>query len=86
VHDPGFAFANRRSLSSGETAPPADRDRLSAMEDARRMLTQQTGLRFGGVEAWMAVKQRIDELLDDRDRLRLVRLLEEHPAAAADRR
>jgi hypothetical protein len=36
--------------------------------------------------AWKAVKQRIDELLDDRHCLRLVRLLEGHPDAAADRR
>jgi hypothetical protein len=33
-----------------------------------------------------AVKQWSDELLDDPDRLRLARLLEEHPHAAADRR
>jgi len=31
--------------------------------------------------AWKAVKQRIDELLDDPDRLRLVRLLEEQQDA-----
>lgn len=36
--------------------------------------------------AWKAVKRRIDELLSDPDRLRLVRLLSEHPQAAADRR
>jgi hypothetical protein len=36
--------------------------------------------------AWKAVKPRIDELLDDPDRLRLVRLLNEHPEAAADKR
>ena len=36
--------------------------------------------------AWKAVKRRIDELLDDPDRLRLERLLNEHPEAAADRR
>ena len=36
--------------------------------------------------AWKAVKQRIDELLNDPDRLRLVRLLNEHPEAAADKR
>lgn len=94
-------------LSSEETAPPNDRDRLNVMEDARRMLTQQTGRDFGfdlaawhhfllnddklSQEytfdyAWKAVKQRIEELLGDPDRLRLVRLLEEHPDAAADRR
>jgi hypothetical protein len=31
------------------------------------------------VYAWKAVKRRIDELLDDPDRLRLERLLNEHP-------
>jgi hypothetical protein len=31
--------------------------------------------------AWKAVKQRIDELLDDPDRLRLERLINEHPDA-----
>jgi len=31
------------------------------------------------VYAWKAVKRRIDELLDDPDRLRLARLLNEHP-------
>ena len=31
------------------------------------------------VYAWKAVKQRIDELLDDPDRLRLERMLNEHP-------
>jgi hypothetical protein len=36
--------------------------------------------------AWKAVKRRIDELLDDPDRLRLERLLNEHPEAAVDRR
>jgi len=36
--------------------------------------------------AWKAVKRRIDELLDDPDRLRLERVLNEHPPAAADRR
>jgi len=36
--------------------------------------------------AWNAVKPRIDELLDDPDRLRLVRLLEEHLDAAASKR
>ena len=36
--------------------------------------------------AWKAVKRRIDELLDDPGRLRLERLLNEHPEAAADRR
>jgi hypothetical protein len=36
--------------------------------------------------AWKAVKQRIDELLDDPDRLRLERLLNEHREAAADKR
>jgi hypothetical protein len=33
--------------------------------------------------AWKAVKRRIDELLDDPDRLRLVRLLQERPDATA---
>ena len=36
--------------------------------------------------AWKAVKRRIDELLDDPDRQRLERLLNEHPEAAADKR
>jgi hypothetical protein len=36
--------------------------------------------------AWKAVKQRIDELLDHPDRVRLVRPLEERPEAAADMR
>jgi hypothetical protein len=36
--------------------------------------------------AWKAVKPRIDELLNDPDRLRLERLLNEHPEAAADKR
>jgi len=36
--------------------------------------------------AWKAVKRRIDELVDDPDRLRLERLLNEHPEAAADKR
>lgn len=36
--------------------------------------------------AWKAVKQRIDELLNDPDRLRLERMLNAHPEAAADRR
>jgi hypothetical protein len=35
------------------------------------------------VYAWKAVKRRVDELLDDPDRLRLVRLLEERPDATA---
>jgi hypothetical protein len=35
------------------------------------------------VYAWDAVKHRIDELIDDPDRLRLVRLLEERPDGAA---
>jgi hypothetical protein len=94
-------------VSSGETAPPTDRDRLNVMEDARQILAQQTGRDFGfdlaawhhfllnddklSQEytfdyAWKAVRQRIDELLDDPDRLRLVRLLEEPPDAAAHRR
>ena len=36
--------------------------------------------------AWKAVKPRIDELINDPDRLRLERLLNEHPEAAADKR
>jgi hypothetical protein len=36
--------------------------------------------------AWNAVEPRIDELLDDPDRLRLVRLLDEHLDAAAGKR
>ena len=36
--------------------------------------------------AWKAVKPRIDELINDPDRLRLARLLNEHPEAAADKR
>jgi hypothetical protein len=36
--------------------------------------------------AWKAVKPRIDELLGDPDRLRLERLLNEHPEAAPDKR
>ena len=36
--------------------------------------------------AWKAVKRRIDVLLDDSDRLRLVRLLEEQQDADADKR
>jgi hypothetical protein len=36
--------------------------------------------------AWNAVKPRIDELLDDPDRLRLVRLLDEHLEATTDKR
>jgi hypothetical protein len=36
--------------------------------------------------AWNAVEPRINELLNDPDRLRLVRLLNEHPQAAADKR
>jgi hypothetical protein len=35
------------------------------------------------VYAWEAVKPRIDDLINDPDRLRLVRLLEERPDAAA---
>jgi len=94
-------------LSSGETAPPTDCDRLNVMEDARKVLTQQTGRDFGydlaawhdfllnddklSQEytfdyAWKAVKRRIDELLNDPDRLRLVRLLEERPDAGVGRR
>jgi hypothetical protein len=38
------------------------------------------------IYAWKAVKPRIDELLNDPDRLRLVRLLEERPDAAVDSR
>jgi hypothetical protein len=93
-------------VSSGETVPPTDRDRLNAIEDAGQILAQQTRRDFGfdlaarhhfllnddklSQEytfdyAWKAVKQRIDELITDSDRLRLVRLLEEHPDAAADR-
>ena len=36
--------------------------------------------------AWDAVRPRIEELLDDPNRLRLVRLLEEQQDAAADKR
>jgi hypothetical protein len=36
--------------------------------------------------AWRPVKRRINELLDDPDRLRLVQLLDEHLGAAADKR
>jgi hypothetical protein len=34
------------------------------------------------VFAWEAVKRRIEDLLDDSDRLRLVRLLDDYPDAA----
>src|SRR5262249_471215 len=40
-------------VSSGETAPPTDRDRLNVMEDARQILAQQTGRDFGfDLAAW----------------------------------
>jgi hypothetical protein len=38
------------------------------------------------VYAWRAVKRRIDELFDDPDRLRFVRLLEEHRTTTRIRR
>jgi hypothetical protein len=81
----------RQILSSGETAPPTDRDRLNAHggrpPDADATNRTRLWIRFGGVHhfplnddklsqeytsdnAWKAVKERIDELLDDRDRLR----------------
>jgi hypothetical protein len=95
----------RQILSSGETAPPTDRDRLNAHggrpPDADATNRTRLWIRFGGVHhfplnddklsqeytfdnAWKAVKERIDELLDDRDRLRRGRVLEQHPDAAAD--
>ncbi len=79
--------------------PPGERDRLTAMREAREMLMQRAGRDFGFdlaawhdfllndgklsdeytfVYAWKAVRRRIDELFDDPERLRLVRLLEEH--------
>jgi hypothetical protein len=94
-------------LVSNGKAPPADRDRLDRMKEARRLLTLQTGRDFGydlaawhhfllnddGLSeeytfdyAWVAVRPRIEELLDDPNRLRLVRLLEEQQGAAADKR
>jgi hypothetical protein len=87
-------------LSSGESEPASDDERLSVMKDARQTLTKQTGRDFGFdlaawhhfllndakfseeytfVYAWKAVKRRIDELLDDPDRRRLERLLNEQP-------
>ena len=86
-------------LSSGESEPASDDERLDVMKEARQALTKQTGRDFGFdlaawhqfllndaslsednfVYAWKAVKRRIDELLDDPDRMRLERLLNEHP-------
>lgn len=87
-------------LSSGESEPASDDERLSVMKEARQTLTKQTGRDFGFdlaawhrfllndakfseeytfVYAWKAVKRRIDELLDDPDRRRLERLLNEQP-------
>jgi hypothetical protein len=103
-----LGLAGEILLSGGIASGSAsDQDRLSAMTQARQMLTQRSGRDFGfdlaawhqfllndaklSEEytfdyAWKAVKRRIDELLSDPDRLRLVRLLNAHPEAAADKR
>jgi hypothetical protein len=80
-------------LSGGITTGPAsDEARLSVMKQARQTLTQRSGRDFGfDLAAWHHflqgdVKPRIDELLGAPDRLRLERLLNEHPEAAPDKR